>query len=431
MKNLLIRYITIISIVSLFTIAWSNTLTLNDKELATKLQIETNLSEKVSNVISKVYNENQFAVTTNILLLSVGNSANTTQTVQSFGALELEGILPAVPSTNNAGGPVMDNNDYRVQIKDITIWLDSDLNVINAQNEIKPYIFDAMDWLAGCQNCIQFKSMQFPNSGSRLTGEQKISTSGIDAEDLKIIEENIEYILNQLDQLAESGESEGVSKNEWMIDYLTRALDEQKIENQGLRTEVLTTYKNVLQADSLLKITSLANVKEIAETAIDANANVISEVEKAAANEDDNKTKLIKTVAENVQGDDTILYIILGLLMVLLIVLVILDRRGPKTVYLKPKQNKDANQVKKTADTESTTPPAPTTKETTETFDATSAYADDSVVQSDLKSMKQSAVKMSVGQKQGASQIVQDWLDDGGDNQEGDNNDSTKEQTNE
>ena len=84
MKNLLIRYITIISIVSLFTIAWSNTLTLNDKELATKLQIETNLSEKVSNVISKVYNENQFAVTTNILLLSVGNSANTTQTVQSL-----------------------------------------------------------------------------------------------------------------------------------------------------------------------------------------------------------------------------------------------------------------------------------------------------------------------------------------------------------
>ena len=54
MKNLLIRYITIISIVSLFTIAWSNTLTLNDKELATKLQIETNLSEKVSKKQSKL-----------------------------------------------------------------------------------------------------------------------------------------------------------------------------------------------------------------------------------------------------------------------------------------------------------------------------------------------------------------------------------------
>ena len=71
MKNLLIRYITIISLFSLFAITWSNTLTLNDKELATKLQIETNLSEKVSKVICKVYPVNQFAVTSNISLLSV------------------------------------------------------------------------------------------------------------------------------------------------------------------------------------------------------------------------------------------------------------------------------------------------------------------------------------------------------------------------
>lgn len=430
MKNLLIRYITIISLVSLFTIAWSNTLTLNDKELATKLQIETNLSEKVSNVISKVYPVNQFAVTTNISLLSVNQNSNTTQAVQSFGALELEGILPAVPSTNNTGGPAMNNNDYRVQIKDITIWLDSDLNVINAQNEIKPYIFDAMDWLAGCQNCIQFKSMQFPNTGSTENGEKEATTSGIDTEDLKIIEENIEYILNQLDQLTESGESEGMSKNEWMIDYLTRALDEQKIENKGLKTEVLVTYKNVLQADSLLKMTSIENVKEIALTAMETNKEFASQAnttqQETIKNHDNNTTKTVEVVAENLEGDDTILWVVLGLLMLLLIVLVILDRRGPKTVYLKPKQNKDANQAEKTADTGSTTTPAPTTTQTTETFDATSAYADDSVVQSDLKSMKQSAVKMSVGQKQGASQIVQDWLDDGGDN-----NDSSKEQTNE
>ena len=45
--------------------------------------------------------------------------------------------------------------------------------------------------------------------------------------------------------------------------------------------------------------------------------------------------------------------------------------------------------------------------------------------------MKQSAVKMSVGQKKGASQIVQDWLDDGGDTENDDNNDSTEETSNE
>ena len=60
----------------------------------------------------------------------------------------------------------------------------------------------------------------------------------------------------------------------------------------------------------------------------------------------------------------------------------------------------------------------------------TSAYADDSVIQSDLKNIRQSAVKMSVGQKQGASQIVKDWLDDSGENNEGDA-DNQQEETKE
>ena len=47
------------------------------------------------------------------------------------------------------------------------------------------------------------------------------------------------------------------------------------------------------------------------------------------------------------------------------------------------------------------------------TTSPTGAYIDDSVIQSDLKSIKQSAVKMSVGQKHEASQILKDWLDDG------------------
>ena len=45
----------------------------------------------------------------------------------------------------------------------------------------------------------------------------------------------------------------------------------------------------------------------------------------------------------------------------------------------------------------------------------------------DLKNIRQSAVKMSVGQKQGASQIVKDWLDDGGDNNEENTENNTEE----
>ena len=56
----------------------------------------------------------------------------------------------------------------------------------------------------------------------------------------------------------------------------------------------------------------------------------------------------------------------------------------------------------------------------------TKAYEDDSVIQSDLKTIKQSAVKMSVGQKQEASQILKDWLDDGK-SDDAENNDTDEE----
>ena len=42
----------------------------------------------------------------------------------------------------------------------------------------------------------------------------------------------------------------------------------------------------------------------------------------------------------------------------------------------------------------------------------TQAHTDDEVVRSELQSLRQSAVSMSVSEKTGANQIVKDWLDD-------------------
>ena len=44
-------------------------------------------------------------------------------------------------------------------------------------------------------------------------------------------------------------------------------------------------------------------------------------------------------------------------------------------------------------------------------FDKTHANENSDVVRSELKSLRQSAVAMSVSQKDGANQIVQDWLE--------------------
>ena len=56
----------------------------------------------------------------------------------------------------------------------------------------------------------------------------------------------------------------------------------------------------------------------------------------------------------------------------------------------------------------------------------TQAHSNDDVLKSELHSLRQSAVSMSVSEKAGANQIVKDWLDDKVDSDE-ENNSNNEE----
>ena len=232
MKNMFIKKINNLMIaILLSSLTIASTLSLNNREMATKLEIETNLEEKVVNVISKIYDTNKFAVTTNVSLVSP-TGITTSNTNQSFGALQLEGILPAVPQKNGTNNTI-NTNDYRVQIQDITVWLDYDLDIIDAQNNIRPFLFKTMDWLAECENCIQFQRTQFSKNSTQLSGSYQVTdniNSSVDSEDINIIEDNISYLMDQLDKLTDSMNADGygAEKHQWMIDYLERNLQEEK-----------------------------------------------------------------------------------------------------------------------------------------------------------------------------------------------------------
>ena len=104
MKNICIKIKGIIVGLLFINLCFASTLSLSNREMATKLEIETNLEEKVVNVISKIYDTNKFAVTTNVLLVSPTNSTINSNTSQSFGALQLEGILPALETAHAIAG---------------------------------------------------------------------------------------------------------------------------------------------------------------------------------------------------------------------------------------------------------------------------------------------------------------------------------------
>ena len=411
MKNICITKIKgMIVGLLLINLIFPATLSLSNREMATKLEIETNLEEKVVNVISKIYDTDKFAVTTNVLLVSPTNSI--ANQPQSFGALQLEGILPAVPQKSE-GGSLVNTNDYRVQIKDITIWLDYDLDIIDARNNIRPFLFKTMDWLAECENCIQFQKTQFSKSASSNIGTSSTTASSgeVDSEDISIIEDNITYLMNQLDKLTDSMNSDGYGneKHQWMIDYLERNLQEEKDASSNLSDKLMGLQDRIISRDSSIIMNTTLGQKEIAQTAMQENTRI---VEKNIDNQFENNRYMLM-----------VLFILIG--VVILLVILSFFNKGPKTVYLKPKGATSSDQKKtsaqNSADTDDSTVTTDEKTEGTSTIinepistSPTGAYADDSVIQSDLKNIRQSAVKMSVGQKQGASQIVKDWLDDGG-----------------
>ena len=395
MKNSFSKFLNITISALVLNILCASSLTLNVSDID-KFKIENDLNAKITNVIEAAdYDKNQFAVTSNISLISSHNSTN--NSIISSGALELEGILPAVPQKTN-NGVTTEQNNYKIQIEDITVWLDYELDIINAQQNIKKFLFESIDWLEDCENCLKFRSKEFPGSNKVMIppSSNSFDSRNIATEDdIRILEDNIAYLTEQVDKYAENNDNE---KNQWMVDFLNRALQEEKELNSNLSDQIIENAQNVIRRDSSIIMSTTMGQKEIAETAMKENSRI---VEKAIDTGDENNRYML-----------IVLFVLIGI--VVLLVLLSFFNKGPKTVYLKPKNNnfEADNNNNNTNETQSEID-SPKTGIKTISTETTKAYEDDSVIQSDLKTIKQSAVKMSVGQKQEASQILKDWLDDG------------------
>ena len=104
---------------------------------------------------------------------------------------------------------------------------------------------------------------------------------------------------------------------------------------------------------------------------------------------------------------------LLGLLIILSLVAIFTNKK--KVIYLKPKDQK-AKESDKTSSKEAPAAEAPQNNTAQPVAPAsiapTHAPIDEGVMQSEIRTQRQSAVAMSAGQKEGATQIVKDWLEE-------------------
>ncbi len=112
------------------------------------------------------------------------------------------------------------------------------------------------------------------------------------------------------------------------------------------------------------------------------------------------------------EGNSSIMgYVLIIFLVISLIVVTFLaaNNKKPKTVYLKPK-NKKGTKTKKGSDNNEADSEG--LNDTEPVSVSPSPRPDEDAMRSEIRSLRQTAVSLTVGEKEGASALIKEWLED-------------------
>ena len=162
------------------------------------------------------------------------------------------------------------------------------------------------------------------------------------------------------------------------------------------------------------------------ESKIKSDSTIISEqmsiVKKQAGISDDGGSLFGNS---NMMTSILIIFLIISLMIVTFLAA---NNRKPKTIYLKPKISKDKKDKQEKNDTNESVDDNKDTKtnnESTPQEITPKIKQDEDALRSELKSLRQTAVSLTVGEKEGASALIKEWLEDNPNKEE--NSENTEE----
>ncbi len=179
--------------------------------------------------------------------------------------------------------------------------------------------------------------------------------------------------------------------------------DEYRSKQNRLLEDITSDYENSIQA----RINDAKGTEERLFRLIEGQQKTAS-----------SKDEKVEIEAYKKSSNRMILYVIIAVAVFALMALVaiLLMKKNKKVVYLKPRGASQNNTAPVAEPKEFSAPP-------------TASNDNTDVVRSEVRSLRQSAVTMSAGQKEGASQIISDWLDESSDgNDEANDDNSEKEE---
>ena len=378
-----------------------------------KIALENSLRDKIYSELGRVINQSRFVVVVNLELGLHGDlisdpRSGMSDDNNSYTSSSRMKYLPGVPLSgtkskqNKKHRPIaMASDEYLITKVDVAIYIDEKLASGTNEMMIESLIENIMPETAECNDCVRIETMTFTESEE---------------------ESEVSQLRAQLQEMQDNERKREIRELNKELDLLRSELEDS--ENEQI------DWVNYLRIQDSLKLAKLEASEEEARNKLDTviNARINSET----------KTKedlidIIKYKNNIPTGEDDDLFgmqvprsssantmLILGLALVLLIMLAFIlffRNNNNSPVYLKPKEeglknNSEKNNNSEAQDDSTSSDESTIDQPLSASRPQTMMNQDESVLLSEMKALRQSAVSLSASQKEGATQIIRDWMSD-------------------
>ena len=417
----------------------------NAELISQQITIENAIKNKVDAVINKFLKPSEYLTIVNARLDFKPLSLKSVDQQQSQGSQSssqysvIPGLMPSIPTeqslykqSNQSQDLSFSGEKYILYQLEIIIYLDESVSTGSLQTNLSTVVMQNLKEV-DCENCIRFETLELPGQeGGNVANDANLQSLLDEIDSLKETMRNsqLEIKDSQINEL-EDINAKYLDEIQGFQDHL-KEQDRIRQEAEELRMARLEENERSYRAkqDSLYVLTSIKLDEAVRgriqseETTKKELLNVIKmqiqgEEMEGGVSDNTQSDLFTKTPSSGKSGMSSQMWLMILILILLLAILLVVILKGKQTVYLKPKNNNENNLDAQSLKTDSSNPVE---------FVATQANENDDVKKTELQSLRQKAVSMSVSEKAGANQIVQDWLGDTESEESDDNQDNQKEE---
>ena len=402
-----------------------------------KTTLENSLREKIYSEVGHIIDRTKFVVVVNLELenKNLGEEINQFENSNSQGtdlAAQaplgnsmnfIPGIQLSGANGNNQKNDIINNQNLNstqrkssfgnlgsMNIKKINVnfFLEESLSSPTLDKTITTMVNEMIPMISSCDDCISIETMKFQKSSEKT--ELKVLYEKIETMEAERREEQLENLDKKFDDLQEKLSRSEEQREMWE----DQAIFDREFQRRqdSLRLLKLETHEederhqlDTLLFNTQLKLDTVINARITSET--ETKKDLIDIIKYGQGNLSNEETQGLFGMKGGGATDSTLLYIVFGLIIFFMLLILLLKKNKNEIVYLKPKGSKSKKKGKN-IESESKEPII----ETSNNPYTTMAFEDENVIRAELKALRESAVSMSVNQREGATQIVKDWLSD-------------------